>query len=375
MTVRNSHIILFLLTLLCGCGRIVDVESAGDDVTVLLGTKSEMVAKQTFRVMNHSGESADNNFLLCEGSETYFLKNVSDGALTPCNVDDDGKNPVEKPEVHLGPLSKTRRIVMVSPAMKHNEDGKGSFSFDPETVSFYSTDYVEKVLGNYGVVSIDKKLYERKTKLNIKVYEKANSDVSEFEISDVKISGGGASGKNVTFYPATNIVIPSDIAAGKNVELNDVRSQNRTGEDGDRLIYESDEATPVILCSGMYVPREVAAEKLGCPDKIGNIPAGGDYLYLECKMTTGNTEADLKIGITSDKQPALNPQSIYNVNFIVISNYIDVNLDVYDVTGNNWQIGSGSAEGNVVEKPSYTVKLGTWSVKGWESVNAGENEI
>ncbi len=355
----------FILPFLFACSDFhegVDDHNAG--LKIAVPVKSGEWTERTYRILNFHGAYGTNIYKFID-SDTFYWKNESDEELTPCVLDNDGNFVQDKNIINLNASARSV-IVMVSPGKENGE--MGSYSFIPMSQSLYMTNPQSVMIGNYGLITFNTALIDRRIKLKVNFYKDAGVDVDDFIITDLTVVGGGNLTSGVTYYPATRQTLPLDPAAGLSFSLTEATAGEKD-ESGNELLFYSDGEN--MLASGFYAPRTTVASSLGCSDYVANVKEGGDYLYLTCKMIQRSQQADLRIALTSDTYPELLPQNYYEVNVIVRSNYINVNMDVYNID-NDWeQTGSGD---NFIQEPDK-IYLDDIKINGWTSVDPGNQEI
>ena len=97
-----------------------------------------------------------------------------------------------------------------------------------------------------------------------------------------------------------------------------------------------------------------------------------DYLYMTCTMKQGSRDnIAIRMPLTArEEMRELLPQHIYLFRVVVSSNYIRLEVDVFDKSGNDWE--DGGSDGGTIGTPDYTVTLGTWRIVGegddWELI-------
>lgn len=345
-----------------------------------LDTRVEGVVSQgtTYRIMLYNGAENTNRFKLAR-TGTYYLKEEvpEDGIaeLTACRLNDDGTSPVDDETAGLNGAASTYDVVFVSPGVKNNPDG--SFSVNPRTDKFVASKFPEsKVIGPYGRVSMTTPMMEYRAMVGIDFYKANNPSVDAFEISDLRLTGAGAADEAVKVFPASRQVEASKEGVLA-VELTDRRTESETDAKGNPLYYQTLESNQVAIVPAIYAPKTEVAGILKTT-AVGNLRES-DYLYMTCILKQGTRDnIPIRLPLTArEEMRQMLPQHTYLFRVIISSNYINLEVDVFDKTGNDWE--DGGSEGGTIETPKYTVTLGTWQIVGngddWELVEVPEQII
>lgn len=373
---------LFAGALFLCCSQEEPLASEQEDATVRFDIDTRVgepvAAGTTYRIMAYNALENTDQFRFVR-TGTYYLKEaVPDGGfaeLTACRLDDDGTNPVADATAGLNGLSGTYYLIFVSPGVKNNPDG--SFSVNPRTDKFVASKLPEsKVIGPYGRVSMSTPMKEYRAMIGIDFYKANNPSVDAFEISDLKLVGAGAADEAVKVFPGLR-----QIEASKEgvlaVELTDRRTESETDAKGNPLYYQTLESDQVAIVPAIYAPKTEVAGILKTT-AVGNLRES-DYLYMTCVLKQGTRDnIPIRLPLTArEEMRQMLPQHTYLFRVIISSNYINLEVDVFDKTGNDWE--DGGSEGGTIETPKYTVTLGTWQIVGngddWELVEVPEQII
>lgn len=366
---------LFAGALLPSCSQEEPLASDQEDAPVHFDIDTRVVepvaAGTTYRIMLYNGNENTSKFTLAR-TGTYYLKNAAPengrAELTACRLDDDGTNPVDDETAGLNGANGSFDVVFVSPGVRHNPDG--SFSINPRTEKFVASERPErKDIGAYGRVSMSNPMKEYRAMIGINFYKANNPSVDAFEISDLKLVGAGAADEAVTFFPISRQVVAAKEGALA-IGLTDRRDGGETDSNGNLLCYETQESGRVAVVPAIYAPKQEVAEILNTT--FTNNLRESDYLYMTCTMKQGSRDnIAIRIPLTSrEEMRELLPQRTYLFRLITSSNYINLEVDVFDHDGNDWE--DGGSEGGTIETPEYTVTLGTWQIVGdgndWELI-------
>lgn len=335
-----------------------------------------VTAGTTYRIMAYNALENTNQFLFVR-TGTYYLKETAPeggfAELTACRLDDDGTNPVDDATAGLNGLSGSYYLIFVSPGVKNNPDG--SFSVNLRIGKFVASELpAYKEIGTYGRVSMSTPMKAYRTMIGIDFYKANNPSVEAFEISDLKLVGAGAVDEAVNVFPGSRQVEVSKDGA-LFIDFSDKRGDGMTDSKGNPLYYQTLESNQVAIVPAIYAPKAEVAGILKTT-AVGNLRES-DYLYMSCTLKQGSRDdIAIRMPLTA-RMPELLPQHTYLFRIIISSNYINLEVDVFDHNGNDWE--DGGSEGGTIESPKYTVTLGTWQIVGngddWELVEVPEQII
>lgn len=354
--------------LLLSCTK--DDSSASPDVRFSTDTYG-VAAGTTYRIMAYSTVNGNDRYSLLQ-TGTYYLKEQDDEALTACSKNDQGKW-TDDPQGGLNGANGNFYLVFVSPAVDNNDDG--SFSFVPSEGEFRSSTPENKSIGGYGLIRMNNKLLDRRAAIGINFYKLNDPTVDEFEIEELKLDGAGVLGEPIDLFPATRQV---NVGEGEDrtiaVTLTE-EDRQKTNAAGDILYYSTAVKDRVLVASAIYAPKDKVAEILDTEYTSHLLES--DYIYMDCRLSQGSRrDINIRMPLTSGMKE-LQPQHTYTFNITVKSNYISVTVDVFDQSSNAWQ--DGGSDGGTIEKPDFTVKLGTWKIVGdgedWELIKVDEQII
>lgn len=356
--------------LLLSCTK--DNSPANQDMSVRFGTDTDgMAAGTTYRIMAYSTVNGEDRYSLLQ-TGTYYLKNQDDEALTACSRNSQGEW-TDDPQGGLNGANGNFYLVFVSPAVDNNPDG--SFSFVPSEGEFRSSTPESKSIGGYGLIRMNNKLLDRRAAIGINFYKLDDPAVDEFKIEELTLDGAGVLGEPIDLFPATRQV---DVGEGGDrsiaITLTE-EDRQKTNAAGDILYYSTAEKDRVFVASAIYAPKDKVAEILDTKYTYHLLES--DYIYMNCRLSQGNrSDIDIRMPLTSEVKE-LQPQHTYAFNITIKSNYTSVTLDVFDQSSNTWQ--DGGNDGVAIEKPDFTVKLGTWKIVGdgndWKLIKVDEQVI
>lgn len=345
------------------------VDTRNSDYPVSVGT--------TYRIMAYNGDKNPNEFKYSK-TGTYWLKElpVEGGIaeLTPCKLNDNGEYISDSSTDGLDGLNSRYYLVFVSPGIKNNDDG--SFSICAKTDRFVASELPEvKRLGTYGHIIMSYKMKEYRALLGFNFYKLNNEAVNEFTISELMIIGAGDTDEKVKLFPASRQVVASAEGA-IGITLTPVTGSNETDSKGNPQYYRTDDKDMASIVPAIYTPKNNIAKILNTTG-VDNL-ADSDYLMMRCKLQqSGRDGVAVELPLTL-QNPEIKPQNKYIYNIIVSSNYINLSVDIYPDTGNDWE--NGGSEGSTIG-PSNTIPLGTWEIvstsdgNGWELKRLPEQTI
>ncbi len=361
--------------LLFSCSKGVSDSAEAENAPVRFGldTRVGEPVEQgtTYRIMVYNAVENTSQFLFAR-TGTYYLKEEASAEgiaeLTACRLDDSGAYLADDAEAGLNGVSGTYYVLFVSPGVRNNSDG--SFDVNPRTGKFVASELPErKDIGSYGRVSMSKPMKEYRAMIGIDFYKASNPSVDGFEISDLALVGAGAADEAVRLFPGSR-----QVEAGREgalaVGLTDRRADGATDGSGNPLFYETQESGRVAVVPAIYAPKNEVAETLKTT-VTGNLRES-DYLYMTCTMKQGSRDnIAIRMPLTArEEMRELLPQHIYLFRVVVSSNYIRLEVDVFDKSGNDWE--DGGSDGGTIGTPDYTVALGTWRIVGegddWELI-------
>ena len=350
---RWCNCIFLLFTLLVSCAK-VQTESE-DALRFSIDTKAvqSAVTGSTYRIMMYNDN--DRGY---RQSGTYYLKEgVLD--LVACEITEEGV--VENPEMGINGVSDKVYLVLASPGIRCNDDG--SFDFTPDDAgSFYINEPELRTVGGYGPIRFTKALYDPRSKIVFEFYKKPG--VADFTVvdSEVTVIGVQGEGEEVRIYPALRQAKLAALRQERPLLLKyDADHTVTPSANNYELLYSTQ--TPLYIPSGIYASKKEAAAYLGVVSSANVLD--GEYIYMTCNIRQGGRDVDIRMPL-NDQILEMKPQYNYVYRILVESDYVGLVLDVYDET-NGWQSG-GSSSSNIGVL-SETIKIGKWTINGWQSAN------
>ena len=348
--------IFISLILLVSCTK-VQTESEGA-VIFSLDTKAvqSAVVGTTYRVMMYSQN--DRGY---RQSGTYYLKQgVAD--LIACEITETGV--VENPEMGINGVSDKVYLVLASPGISCNDDG--SFDFIPDAAgNFYLNEPELKTMGGYGSVRFTKPLYDPRSTIAFEFYKKPGVDNFTVVDSRIKVIGVQDVNEKVRIYPALRQVKMASNKQEREMSLTYDQSHTvNPSANNYELFYST--STPLYVASGIYASQQEAASRLGVV--VSSNVLHGEYIYMACNIIQAGRNVEIRMPL-NDQILELMPQHNYVYRILVESDYVGVELDVYDGSTNDWQIGGDSSSN--IGTLSKTIQVGRWTINGWQSANDG----
>jgi hypothetical protein len=315
-------------------------------------------AGTTYRVSAYSTEANSNRYGLV-GNATLYLKNAGDKSLTPCTLSDAGAWVDDTPDVTTATLNGYNDyyyLTCVSPGIAPVD---GGFPCTPSTVKFLVATRGWTRLGGYGALVIGE-LVDYRSRVGFRFYKKNDPTVESFTIKDntVQLVGAGADGEAVKLYPVTRQVVASAAPRSLALTATPVTDPPVVDGAGNPEYYNTAEGDLLYIASAMYAPGEVLrVEQLGNTPSV-NLKESG-YLYMLCTLVQGGREIPIRLPLTNTLYD-LRPLNTYYFNITVMSNYINVTVDVHDGTSLAWETGGDDPV--VPGDPTTTIPLGAWQL-------------
>lgn len=371
--------------LACSCSREEAETPAQGPVSFGIDTRAtgDGVAEgTTYRIMAY-----DPLTLALEKTGTYWLESLpAEGGvaeLTPCALDDEGKPTGGAPEDNFSGTTKTLSLVFVSPGVKNNDDGSFDVHLDilnsEDKCRFVASEFPEsKQLGLYGRITMTHPMKECRARIGFEFYKSKDSDVADFQIDNLRISGAGGDKEVVRFFPGKRQVRVTGAGEGteNSLDIVLVPDGSRTDANGNPLCYATPEDSRASIVSAIYAPPAVTAEVL---EKASGTKVqqqsleNGTYLLMRCKLKQeGRDPVAVELPLTAGEWPEILPQRNYVYRVVVSSNYITLSVDIFGDDTNDWEPGITGGGDDTVGGPADRIQIGTWEIvqdqngNGWE---------
>lgn len=358
MTRRLSYIYLLLFAVLVSCDEIDSSQETGPSFKLETKAVGEVAAGTTYRVAAYNATPGSNQFYHYSSSGTYRIKDGEE-LLSSCELDDAGTTVIsESSSSALNGMSGDYFLVLASPGKSINSDGSFNFSPDDDSDMLRLNKPMSSTLGNYGTIEFTEPLYIPRTNLVFKIYKNVSGTVEDIEVTDAYVTSVNAADETVKLYPATRQVQVGDPSAHRALILN--AADKSIDETGNKLFYATD---AICVASGYYAPKSVLAERLHLNTSAQSCLVESSYIYFGCNLKQGAREkVPIRIPLNANS-PELLPQMDYVYRVTISSNYISLDLDIYDAVSNAWQEGGTFTEN--VSTPSGSYQIGTWTFDDW----------
>lgn len=357
MKFRTVIYAIALSLLLISCDK--EKGDGNNEPAFVLVTKAvgEVTPNTTYRVIAYYGNSSSSQYRHYNSSGTYQLK-AGDEVLSSCRLDADGQVIDETAESSLNGMSGNYFLVLTSPGRALNDDG--SVAFTPEDLSdqLKINKPMLSTLGNYGTIEFTEALYDPRSRIQFKIYKDESESVEDITVTSAYLTSVNAPSEAVSIYPSTRQVRVTDPSALRSLELN--VSGGEVDGTGHELFYTTDLIT---IASGYYSPKSVVAQVMGMSTMAQSYLVESNYIYFGCDLQQGaRDKVQIRIPINAN-YPEMMPQMDYIYRVTIRSNYIVLELDIYDSTSNAWQEGGEFRQ--EVSTPSGSYTIGTWAFDSW----------
>lgn len=269
-------------------------------------------------------------------------------------------------------------LVVVSPGIKCNDDG--SFSINLKDLQkddnklFLSENIESSDFRYYGSVKLKQKLLDYRSKIGFKFCK--SDDADDFYVTDLQIIGAGSMDEAVVLHPQ-RLQVVTDPESVIDMTLTDIRDNNKTDDEGNKIFYDTGENDLLSIVPGIYAPKDSVYKITGIKTEYLK---DTDYITMKCELQQGDRDpAHIHLNL-SQSHPTFKPQNKYIYNIVIRSNYIIMTVDVYDdekFITNGWEFGGDdSCE---ISNPDR-ITLGFWKIvqtedKGWELIELDEQTI
>ena len=339
-------------------------EPAGSsDPSFRIETKAvaDLPSNTTYRVVAYYGTASANPPYVYASSGTYRSEDGND-LLRSCLLDPDGGFINDNPSSSLNGLSGSFFLVLASPGKAINDDGSFMFTPDDPDDDLKFNRIMQASLGNYGAITFTKPMYDNRTKVGFKIYKNISESVENITVSDAYLTSVNAQGEAVRVYPSVRQVKVADLKAHRSLTL--FEKDKAADGTGHLLFYESQ---PITVASGYYAPKSVVASTLSLAGSSQAALVESNYIYFGCKLKQGNRDAvSIRIPLNATA-PELQPQMEYIYRITISSNFISLDLDIYDASSNDWQDGGSFEE--EISRPAESYPIGTWTLEEWEGTD------